>query len=74
MQATRLVDLTQVGNSILWTSVAGSVSTVKTLGWPASDGGNELGGALMIERPADGLVGTINIGEAPMSVSFEVAG
>lgn len=66
------VSLTQSGNSILWTSLAGNISTVKTLGWPTSDGVHELGGALVIERPANPGAGTINVGEKPMSVEFSL--
>jgi hypothetical protein len=69
-----LIDLTQVNNSILWVSLAGNVSTVKTLGWPTSDGAHDLGGALVIEEPTNPLAGTINIGEKPMSVGFELSG
>jgi hypothetical protein len=43
---------------------------IKALGWPSSDGVNELGGALVIERPGDPLAGVINIGEKPASVEF----
>jgi hypothetical protein len=68
--AELVVNLTQSGNSVLWTSLAGDVSTVKTLGWPPSDGVHELGGALVMERPANPEAGTINIGEKPMSVEF----
>jgi hypothetical protein len=69
-----LIDLTQVNNTILWVSLAGNVSTVKTLGWPTSDGVHDLGGALVIEEPANPLAGTINIGEKPMSLGFELSG
>lgn len=68
--ANLIVDLTQVSNSILWSSLAGNVSLVETAGWPSSDGTHDLGGALVIEKPSDPLVGTINIGEKPMSVHF----
>lgn len=68
--ADQLVRLTQSSNSVLWTSLAGNVSTVKILSWPTSDGEHELGGALMIERPSDPLAGTVNIGEKPMSMEF----
>lgn len=65
-----LIDLTQVSNSILWVSLVGNVSFVETVGWPSTDGSHDLGGALMIETPANPLAGTINIGEKPMSVGF----
>lgn len=70
--ADQLIDLTQVGRSVLWTSVAGNVSTVKTLGWPSSDGENELGGALTIEKPNNPTAGTINIGEKPMQIELDL--
>ncbi len=69
-EADTLIRLTQSNHSILWTSLAGNVSTVKTLGWPSSDGTHDLGGALVIERPADPLAGTVDIGEKPMSMEF----
>ena len=68
--ADSLIDLTQVADSILWSSLAGNVSLVQTTGWPSSDGTHDLGGALVIEAPKNPLAGTINIGEKPMSVQF----
>lgn len=68
--ADLLVNITQVSNSILWSSLAGNVALVETRGWPTSDGTHELGGALVIEAPKNPLAGTINIGEKPMSVEF----
>jgi hypothetical protein len=65
-----LVDLTQVSNSILWSSMAGNISLVETTGWATSDGTHDLGGALVIERPANPLAGTVNIGEKSSSVRF----
>lgn len=70
--ASALIDLTQVRDSILWTSLAGDVAAVQTLGWPSSDGVHDLGGALTIERPANPLAGTVGIGEKPMSVEFRL--
>jgi hypothetical protein len=69
-----LIDLTQVNRSVLWTSLAGNVATVRTEGWPTSDGTHDLGGALTIEVPSNPLAGTINIGEKPMSLVFELSG
>lgn len=68
--ADLLIDLAQVGNSILWTSVAGRVATVETVGWPSSDGVHDLGGALTIEAPRNQTAGTVDIGEKPMTVEF----
>jgi hypothetical protein len=70
--ADRLVRLTQSNSSVLWTSMAGNVSTIETLGWPSSDGTHDLGGALMIEAPRNPTAGAINIGEKPMSVAFSL--
>lgn len=69
--ADLLVSLVQSNETILWTSLAGNVSFVKTLGWPSTDGVHELGGALVIEAPDDPAVGTVNIGEKPMTVEFD---
>lgn len=71
--ADLLVSLVQSNDTVLWTSLAGNVSVVETRGWPSSDGIHELGGALVIERPADPTVGTVNIGEKPMFMSFNFA-
>lgn len=71
--ADLLVSLVQSNEAVLWTSLAGNVSIVETRGWPSSDGTHELGGALVIERPADPTVGTVNIGEKPMSMEFAFA-
>lgn len=69
--ADLLVSLVQSNESILWTSLAGNISTVKTVGWPSSDGVHDLGGALVIEAPENPTAGTVNIGEMPMSVEFD---
>jgi hypothetical protein len=72
--ANSLIELTQVHNSVLWTSLAGNVSLVRTVGWPTTDGTHDLGGGLTLERPSNPTAGTINIGEKPMSVEFDFAG
>lgn len=71
--AELLVDLTQVNETILWSSLAGPVITVETRSWPSHVDGSDLGGALVIERPANTLAGTIDIGEDPMSVVFTLS-
>ena len=71
-EARRFIDLTQVADSVLWTSITRNVATVETLGWGSSDGVNELGGALTIEVPANPEAGTVNIGERPMSITFDL--
>lgn len=68
--AELLVELTQAQESVLWVSIAGPVSTVRSLGWPADDGVHELGGALVMESPADPSAGVVDIDEPPMSVEF----
>lgn len=68
--ADLLVSLVQSNESILWTSLAGNVSSVQTLAWPSSDGTHDLGGALMIEIPSSPTAGTVNLGEKPMSMEF----
>lgn len=68
--ADLLVRLTQSNSSVLWTSMAGNVSTIETLGWPSSDGTHDLGGALVIETPQNPTAGALDIGEAPMSMEF----
>ena len=70
--AELLVSIRQSQSSVLWTSLAGNVATVKTVGWPSSDGTHDLGGALVIEQPANSLAGTVNIGEKPMSIEFDL--
>ncbi len=67
-----LVRILQGNRTILWTSLAGSVSSYTVQGWPTFDGDSELGGALMIKRPENGLAGVIDFGEKPMSLSFQI--
>lgn len=69
-EANLMVRLTQSNTAVLWTSLVGNVSTIETLGWASSDGEHDLGGALVIERPADPLAGTLDIDEAPKSMTF----
>jgi hypothetical protein len=71
-EADLLVRLTQSNGSVLWSSLAGNVSLIETLGWPTSDGTHELGGALVMETPPNPLAGTITIGEDPKSMTFTV--
>lgn len=69
-----LIDLVQGQETMLWSSLTGQVTAFEIAGWPSTDGEHELGGALMIERPEDGLAGVIDTGEKPMSAVFEVVG
>jgi len=70
--AEQAIALQQVGESIHWASLAGNVTTTLTLTWPTGDGTHELGGALVLERPAASVSGQIDVGEMPMSVEFEL--
>ena len=69
-EADLLVSLVQSNEAILWTSLAGNVNIVETVGWPSSDGVHDLGGALVIEAPENPTAGTVNIGEMPKSIQF----
>jgi len=70
--AADVVQILQGNRSVLWTSLSGTVTSYRVEGWPSTVDGNELGGAVVIERPADGTAGTIDFGEKPKSVSFEL--
>ena len=72
--AEAVINLLQGNETILWTSLAGSVSSYSVAGWPSESEGNELGGALVIERPEDGFAGVIDFGEKPRALSFELDG
>jgi hypothetical protein len=71
--ADSVVQILQGNRTVLWTALSGSVSLYRAEGWPTRIGDNELGGAVMMERPADGTAGVIEFGEKPRSVSFEVS-
>ena len=45
-----MIDLIQGNESVLWTALSGTVTGYVVQGWPSSNGENELGGALMMER------------------------
>lgn len=68
--AARLIDLTQLQTSVVWSSLGGNVALVETTGWSSSDGTHDLGGAMVIERPDDPTAGSIDIGERPQKVKF----
>lgn len=72
--AEQMIQLLQGQRSLLWTSLGGTVNTYTVIGWPSRQDENELGGALMIQRPADGTAGVIAFGEKPMTLHFEVTG
>lgn len=72
--AGEVINILQGNETILWTSLAGSVGSHRVAGWPVESGGNELGGALVIERPEDGFAGVIDFGEKPMTLTFDLDG
>jgi hypothetical protein len=67
-----LVQILQGNQNILWTSLSGSVSSYVVQGWPSKTADVELGGALMMERPANGEAGVIEFGEKPMTLEFKI--
>ena len=69
-----VVQILQGNRNMLWTSLSGAVTSYRVEGWASTVDGNELGGAVVIERPADGTAGAIDFGEKPKSVSFELDG
>ncbi|MET0565056.1 MAG: hypothetical protein ABW021_01255 [Acidimicrobiia bacterium] len=72
--AEDMVQILQGNRNILWTALSGSVGLYRVEGWPVSIDGNDLGGALVIERPADGSAGVIEFGEKPKSIVFDIEG
>jgi len=72
--AADVVQILQGNRNVLWTSLSGAVTSYRVEGWASTVDGNELGGAVVIERPADGTAGAIDFGEKPKSVSFELDG
>jgi hypothetical protein len=72
--AENLVQILQGNQNILWTSLSGTVTSFVVQGWPSTSGGNELGGALMIERPSNGAAGVVEFGGKPMTLRFDVEG
>jgi hypothetical protein len=67
-----MAQVLQGNRTVLWTALSGSVSMYRVEGWPVTVGDNDLGGAVMMEQPADGTAGVIEFGEKPRSVSFEL--
>jgi hypothetical protein len=72
--AEETIQILQGNRSVLWTALSGSVGLYRVEGWPVSIDGNDLGGALVIERPTDGSAGVIEFGEKPKSIVFDVEG
>jgi hypothetical protein len=73
-RAEDIVQILQGNRTVLWTSLTGSVTSYRIEGWARTISGNELGGALVIERPSDGAAGVIEFGEKPKSLDFESTG
>jgi hypothetical protein len=72
--AEEVVHILQGNRTVLWTALSGSVGLYRVEGWPVNANGNDLGGALVIERPADGSAGVIDFGEKPKSIVFDIEG
>jgi hypothetical protein len=70
----QMIQLLQGDRNVLWTALSGSVGLYRVEGWPVSIDGNDLGGALVIERPTDGSAGVIEFGEKPKSIVFDIEG
>ncbi|MFV1962415.1 MAG: hypothetical protein ACC658_11355 [Acidimicrobiia bacterium] len=70
--AELIIDLIQGEEALLWSSLSGTVTSYTVLGWPSRVDGQDLGGALMIDKPENGSAGVIDLGEKPMSVDFDV--
>jgi hypothetical protein len=70
--ADNVVQILQGNQNILWTSLSGNVTGYVVQGWPSKTGDTELGGALMMERPANGQAGVIDFGEKPMTLEFQL--
>ena len=69
-----MIQILQGDRNVLWTAWSGSVGLYRVEGWPVSIDGNDLGGALVIERPTDGSAGVIEFGEKPKSIVFDIEG
>ena len=72
--AETLISLIQGQEHILWSALTGTVTSYRIAGWPSSNDDVELGGAVMIHRPAEGAAGVIDFGEQPKSLEFELSG
>ena len=70
--AEKVIRILQGNQNVLWTSLSGNVTSYVVQGWPSTSGSNELGGALMMERPSEGEAGVIQFGEKPMTLRFEI--
>ncbi len=70
--AGQMIEILQGNQTILWSSLSGSVASYRVEGWPETIDGNDLGGSLVIERTGDTEAGVIDSGERPRSLSFEI--
>ncbi len=68
--AAGIVQILQGSESVLWTSLGGPISTVEVTGWPVSSGGNDLGGALVVENVDGAGSGVVDFGEKPKILVF----
>lgn len=72
--AETVIQLLQGQQSVLWSTLEGTVSLYTAIGWPSTHEDAELGGALMIRQPSDGEAGVLAFGEKPMTLQFELEG
>lgn len=72
--ADQVIQLLQGSHSIVWSSLGSTVSSVVVEGWPDSYGRTELGGAVMIEKTLGATSGSVDFGERPRSLRFDLAG
>lgn len=71
--AAGVISLVQTNEEVFWVSLASPVTQVTVWGWPVSDGEVELGGGMSITRLDGGTIsGTIDTGDRPKAVSFEL--
>lgn len=72
--AEHVIQILQGRQSILWTTLEGTVNLYSVFGWPSTHDDAELAGAVMIRRPTDGKAGVIDFGEKPQTVIFDLGG
>ena len=71
-QSGTIIEILQGDRTILWTALSGSVASYQVEGWPVTIDGNDLGGALVIERTGGATAGVIDTGEKPKSLRFDL--
>ena len=72
--AAGMIEILQGNGTILWTSLAGPVHTIRVEGWPIVVDESQLGGALVIQRATDATAGVVDFGERPRSLRFDSSG